>query len=536
MSSAHPLPDTALTQEALDDFITADQTNYESAETDQSSDVSNGWHSSSTEYSTSTWTDRPSDDATGLNNYGSYETKSSLTDQPSDVASGWDTPGSNESTSTWTDQPSDVESGSDATSSYEPTSTWTDQPSDDASDWAVEQVPALRWTSPLPTSPKPLIFKGGLRVVGHPFLTAFLEKDREIDIPFAIFHRLATFLMHMAEESCFDFIARVNKVWLEDYQFNGILKRDDLYARYPVSSADQIELYTYGNHLEKNLYTYGRHMAGENPSIPKLDAIRLLGVHSWAGKKTVYIEMVVYLLALLQDERRLSQLEQVLEVIYRRYQPQDGNTKVISDEEDAMVNLALGYIPSPVKTAHQLIYQIQDIVEKCCFDFWTKHRPESLLTQAWSFNTFQGDEPRTVKGTGWDCPERVELNMWQEVTWDFPELFSDIDDDEILAHDPADGPTKSRLLDLLESMRFLRNNAAHRGIAELNVQLPNASSLARLLGDQAAADQIDAMVAEAETMLRPIFEYNVACRKKRDEENLRFQLMNELPFNENYSE
>ena len=347
---------------------------------------------------------------------------------------------------------------------------------------------APSWSSPLPTSPGPLKING-VTISGHPFLTAFFEEQRAMDIPFATSHRLASFLMHVAEESCFDFVQRNNPLGLPREIHKAPFDSWD-----PMTSGDQQELQMWGAHLQFRLSSYRPYMAADVSEIPDLTPVRLIAVHSWAVENTRFIRRVIGLVALLKDDDRLCKIEQVLQVLYWRQQPSGDNAPAISAEENRMVDIALGLVPSPIKTPHQLLHRVQGIVEKSCFDFYAAKRPEYLLKRSWAFNTWDDCLPKPIHGTGWDCPERVELNMWQDMAWVFPELFS-----------PTDYP---RFISLMHSMRCLRNQAAHRSHWGMKPVLTDACELTRLLGDTVGAAQIEALAAEAQAIFGPLFRYD----------------------------
>ncbi|KAL8824270.1 MAG: hypothetical protein Q9191_005171 [Dirinaria sp. TL-2023a] len=388
------------------------------------------------------------------------------------------------------------------------------------------------WSSPLPTSPEPLQIDS-VTIDGHPFLTAFFEQTRAMDIPFATSHRLASFLMHLVEECCFDFVQRVYPDELPDVGFEA---NPDRLERLPVTSGDQIEVQQWAMPVSRCLRRL-QFEAGSNDNttcnVRDLTPIRLLGVHSWAVYNTRYIKQVVGLVALLKDECRLSKIERVLQVLYQRQQPPSETAPVISAEDNRAVDIALGLVPSPATTTNQLLCRVQDIVEKSCFDFWSARQPEWLLERGWSGNAWVGSSPSTVDGTGWDCPERVELNVWTNMGWHFPEFSST--KDPLARERKRYYPARWYLFDLLRSMRRLRNNAAHKGIGlreqdigGLEKLLTDASELATLLGDPVATAQIRALVAQAAPVTQLILAREAAERELERRWNEEWQILGSI--------
>lgn len=117
----------------------------------------------------------------------------------------------------------------------------------------------------------------------------------------------------------------------------------------------------------------------------------------------------------------------------------------------------------PFATQHRLLNKLQNIMEKSCFSFG-----ESFLNEL-------------LKERNWDCPERVELNIWSRTLK--KSMFPEEDIDRL----------GKPLAQVLESIAHLRHTAVHRIQVSVNRVLEfltDAERLATLLGDDIAVAQI----------------------------------------------
>jgi len=294
-----------------------------------------------------------------------------------------------------------------------------------------------------------------------------------MDIPFGIAHRLINYVMHLSEEAAFDFV-KLHKpgsmyIELEDRELKW------------AESADDVEIHFWVRHIRKHSWDLQKHMAGSG-IYNGLSQLRLHAVHSWVYD-THQIKTAVAFLAMLRDERRITELEQVLRVVY--FTHQEASKSIITDAERHMAHVALGYIPTEPRTVHQVLYRVQELLERACYDYWAKHSPQRLTEFQWPRNTQASTW--NIK-YGWDCPERVELNFWNEVYWNF-EAFKSGEE----LSDPAEDDFKY-LKRLLNSATCLRHAAAHRrvqiGKYTLAEMLEEAQWLAEALDDEAATEEI----------------------------------------------
>lgn len=307
----------------------------------------------------------------------------------------------------------------------------------------------------------------------HQFLLSFLHQERYMDIPFGIAHRLLNYIMHLTEEAAFDFVKLHIPGSME-------IKLEDGEYRW-AESADDIEIHFWVQHIITNSGALRKHMAGDGIG-NSLYQLRLNAIHSWVYD-TYQIRIAVAFLANLRDEERITELEQVLRVIYLTHQ--EASQSIVTAAERHIADVALGYIPTKPRTVHQVLYRAQELLERACYNYWAKHSPQKLAEFEWPRNTRAST---WVIRHGWDCPERVELNLWNEVYWNF-EACKSVEE----LSDPAENDYKY-LKRLLNSATCLRHAAAHRrvqiGKYTLAEMLEKAQWLAEALDDEAATEEI----------------------------------------------
>jgi len=334
-------------------------------------------------------------------------------------------------------------------------------------------LPTVSFATPLPP-PKSL--NGNwldIDVQRHQFLLSFLHQERYMDIPFGTAHRMINYVMHLSEEAAFDFVKLHQPesmyIELEDGEFKW------------AKSADDVEIHFWVRHIIKHSWDLQKHMTGGG-IYNDLSQLRLHAVHSWVYD-THQIKTAVAFLAMLRDEPRITALEQVLRVVYLTHQ--EARQPIITDAERHIVDVALGYIPTEPGTVHQVLCRAQELLESACYNYWAKHSPQRLAEFQWPRNA---QASTWVIRHGWDCPERVELNFWNEVYWNF-EAFKSGEE----LSDPAEDDFKY-LKRLLNSATCLRHAAAHRrvqiGKYTLAEMLEEAQWLAEALDDEVATEEI----------------------------------------------
>ncbi|KAL8822093.1 MAG: hypothetical protein Q9191_007166 [Dirinaria sp. TL-2023a] len=364
----------------------------------------------------------------------------------------------------------------------------------------------LSFTAPLPPPADLKIWRIPIDGQRHPFLSSFLQKRRYTDIPFGTAHRLLNYIMHLIEEAIFDFcmLHTLGQMTVEGPAWR--TKRR--------TCADEVEVQWWVRHLQRHYCEFSRVLARVD-FIPDVDDLRLYAVHRWVWS-TYRIEDAVGVLALVKDERRMSALEKVLETIYHTYRQPRGRT--ITDAEKRIADVALGIIPTDPTTVHQLLCRVQELLENACWKFWQEHNPQRLTQLEWH-RTESGSYGTLPPGTdphGWDCPERVELQLWHD--------RSDLDWSRFEQFPPRTEHYDPELTDhvylrvLLRNAVHLRNCAAHRsyddsGRPPLEEILDKACDLAFALRDEAAAKEIETLQGKA--FLEPIFKDQSSNYKRR---------------------
>ena len=368
------------------------------------------------------------------------------------------------------------DSSQTSTSSIKPTGDWDSHCLPADFDDPPIRLPTLSFCDPLSDENVNIKFYGNVAVDAerHPFLCSFLQRTRYTDIPFGTAHRLLDAIMHLLQWGAYCFLRSRGSDYLH---IRGAYRE----------CADEIEL----EHLVKKIIEHK--MVDVSWHYDLYDR-RLAATHSWVYG-TDEILMAVIFLGLLKDEGRLTNLGQLLRTIY--YTHKQSNEEVsITDDDIEQANLALHYTPAEPKTQHLLLHRVQELLEKACFNYWTKHNPQRLTELEWhkSDKGCHGRMPRGTVPFGWDCPERVELQMWCEtpgLKWDFtpwpkkPDIYN------------PDFFYEDDFTRLLKSAVALRNLTAHRIYREDGYQpetlfemLRDAEDLARVLGDQAASEEI----------------------------------------------
>ena len=409
------------------------------------------------------------------NEHEQYEYTDSETEEDSGEVNGRDTAPDY-------DGPGSSLDGFDNAFDVKPEGDWYDGSNDNWKEYR-EVLPTLSFSDPLPP-PADTLEINGVKIDGqrHAFLSSFLHQRRYTDIPFGTAHRLLNYIMHLSEEAAFEFLKlrAPERLWVE-YRWR--------------KSADELEIQKWVRHLRDLQYTSIReHLAGEAFPYDDLNGLRLHAVHSWVYD-TDQIRAAVGFIALLKDEGRLTSLEEVLKILHSAHQVSGNHT--ITDAEKRITDLALGIVPTTITTVHQTLCRVQELLESACYNFWVKHNPERLTEMEWHFSDTANRNrlPPGSTGRGWDCPERVELNLWQNTVnlrWDFPDMFAPRDQDS--EEEVADA---EYIQELLRSACELRNVTAHRKFREdgltLVKMLNDAWCLATELEDWAAADEINVL-------------------------------------------
>ena len=128
-----------------------------------------------------------------------------------------------------------------------------------------------------------------------------------------------------------------------------------------------------------------------------------------------------------------------------------------------------GYLP--YSTQHRLLVQLQEGLERACYDFARRRMKEIIANE------------------GWTCPESVELNIWAKVLLSNPDRFPE-----------QEMPEFGRpLADILNSASHIRHTAVHRlriTVNRIENFVSDAELLARLLQDELAA--VEDMVSQDE--------------------------------------
>lgn len=341
------------------------------------------------------------------------------------------------------------------------------------------KLPIVSFSTPLP--PRESLNGNWLNidVERHEFLLSFLHQERYMDVPFGIAHRLINYIMHLTEEAAFDFVKLHIPNSME-------IKLEGLETRW-VEGADDVEIHYWAGHIIKHSCELEKHMAGNGLS-NDLNHLRLHAVHSWEYD-TYQIKAAVAFMAMLRDEKRITALEQVLRVVYLTQQ--EWCQPLITDAEQHLADLALGYIPTEPRTIHQVLHRAQELLESACYNYWTKHSPQRLADFPRACDTRASTYVSLNTEYGWDCPERVELDFWDQggtFAWVFPAFPYKHD------YSDPDAYNVEYLRELLNSAACLRHAAAHRrtqiGYRTLEEMLLNAQWLAEILEDGASAEEI----------------------------------------------
>lgn len=193
------------------------------------------------------------------------------------------------------------------------------------------------------------------------------------------------------------------------------------------------------------------------------------------------IRIAAGFLLMIKDEYRLEILELALEILYMEHCDPEENT----EEERERLRIALRVIPTEPETLHQVLCQVQDLVEDTCFTKQSRCNSDLLA------KLLRPADEGTPASYGWDCPERVEQQLWCSV-------------DLSWCSDPFSGgscdleaASERTISQLLRSSRHLRNCAAHRDyqcegslLAEI---LANVQTLVAVLGNPTAAEKIEGL-------------------------------------------
>lgn len=337
-------------------------------------------------------------------------------------------------------------------------------------------LPTVSFSTPLP--PPESLNSDWLEidVHRHQFLLSFLHQERYMDIPFGIAHRLINYIMHLAEEAAYDFV-KLHRPDSMEIELEGG-------ERKWVKRADDVEIHYWVRYIRKNSGHLHKHMAGYG-ICNELKQLRLHAVHGWVYD-TYQIKAAVAFIAMLRDEPRITALEQVLRVIYLTQQ--EASQPIVTDAERHLADVALGYIPTEPRTVHQVLCRAQELLEHTCYNYWAKHSPQRLADEKWPCDTLTDSYSPYNDKYGWDCAERVELNRWSLIEWNFPAFAPGPE-----FSDPTEDDAKY-IERLLGSAACLRHAAAHRRIVikELTVagMLEEAQWLAEALDDDAAAAEM----------------------------------------------
>lgn len=368
------------------------------------------------------------------------------------------------------------DSSQTSTSSIKATGDWDSHCLPADFDAPPVRLPTLSFCDPLSDENVDINFWGSVAVNAerHPFLCSFLQRKRYTDIPFGMAHRLLDAIMHLLQWGAHCFLKSRGSEYLD------IMGACREYA-------DEVEL----EHQVKKIIDHKMiHLSWHND----LYDLRLAATHSWVYS-TDTIRMAVIFLGLIKDEDRLTTLGRLLRTIYYTQKQSDGEVS-ITDDDIEQANLALHYTPAEPKTQHLLLHRVQELLERACFNYWAEHNPQRLTELEWhkSNEGHHGPKPRGTVTFGWDCPERVELQMWcdtDKVKWDFipwPKK-PDVYDPDCFYEDDFER--------LLKSAISLRNLTAHRIYrvdgyqpATLFEMLRDAEHLAYRLHDEAASKEI----------------------------------------------
>ncbi|KAL9614045.1 MAG: hypothetical protein Q9167_001460 [Letrouitia subvulpina] len=356
---------------------------------------------------------------------------------------------------------------------------WAGDPSNDSLFWHKDILPPAEkksWGAPLVClneveQSEKFTFEGEVL----DFLSRFLAERRRIDIPFSERHGLINFLENALEQCCFDWY----KKWApEELDLAGIKVADDL------------DLEAWGYIIERLME---RRRA--DPKIISAEAVTFdpadglfYGAqdirHNAVHRREYYptlIRRAVRIACALRDRRLVDQIESVLRVLHHRHSDEDAY--MITPENEAVAEAALQVIPTTVKTAHQLVVKLENLLENALFNFAKKHALSII---------------------DWEIAEEKELRDYDEQLRDYAEGLGE---KGIL----LDDKTGSIFRDCLRSARELRNRAAHREYltpGRCRQQIEVARELAVIIQD----DSLAAAVEEVSASFMPPQDAAWACK------------------------
>ncbi|KAL9042124.1 MAG: hypothetical protein Q9214_003877 [Letrouitia sp. 1 TL-2023] len=309
------------------------------------------------------------------------------------------------------------------------------------------------------------------------FLSRFLAERRRIDIPFSERYGLIIFLENALEQCCFDWY----KKWAsEELDLAGI------------EAADDLDLEAWGYFIERLMERRRadpKILSEEAVTFDAADGlfygaqdIRHDAVHRRKYFPT-HIHRAVRIACALRDRRLVSQIESVLRVLHYRHSGSEEDTSMITPADEAIADSALQILPTTVKTTHQLLVKLENLLENALFSFAKRHALSSI---------------------DWDIAEEKELRDYDEQLRDYA---AGLGEKGVL----LDDKTGSIFRDCLRSARELRNGAAHREHLtprRCRQHIEVAKRLAAIIQD----DSLAATVEEVSASFMPLQDAIWACR------------------------
>ncbi|KAI4161184.1 MAG: hypothetical protein LQ342_005079 [Letrouitia transgressa] len=309
------------------------------------------------------------------------------------------------------------------------------------------------------------------------FLSRFLAERRRIDIPFSERHGLINFLENALEQCCFNWY----KKWAsEELDLAGI------------EAADYLDLEAWGYFIERLMERRRadpKIISAEAVTFDPADGlfygaedIRHDAVHRREYYSTL-IRRAVRTACALRDRRLVSQIESVLRVLHYRHLESEKDAYMITPADEVIADSALQVMPTIVKTTHQLLVKLENLLENALFNFAKRHALSSI---------------------DWDIAEERELRDYDEQLRDYAARLGE----KGVLLDDKNG---SIFRDCLRSARELRNRTAHREHLtprRCRQQIEVARKLAAIIQD----DSLAATVEEVSASFMPLQDAVWACR------------------------
>lgn len=201
------------------------------------------------------------------------------------------------------------------------------------------------------------------------------------------------------------------------------------------------------------------------------------------GKFIIPISAELLELCALKDRLLVSQIESALRVLHYRHSEPEKHAYMITPADEAIADSALQVIPTMVKTTHQLLVKLENLLENALFNFAKRHALSSI---------------------DWDVAEEKELRDYNDQLWGYA---TGLGEKGVLLND-KDG---SIFRDCLRSARELRNRAAHREHltpTRCRWEIETARELAAVIQN----DSLAATVEEVSASFMPLQDAIWACR------------------------